>query len=185
MGKKNKRSLKAELKRIRKNVEIANSSIDKISKKTKKKNQKILKQMHDIIEEASAESFGIEQAMRRMAGEDEEDIDQALSSSKKKKKNKDKGFAEINLTLFSTRSTPPVHHAKPIPKPESSTLDVDVINDTYEELVKTADKAGSKEIPGAVKVSVDADGNIVDAEKGESCPAPKKATRKTKKETKE
>ena len=175
MGKKNKRSLKAELKRIRKNVEIANSSIDKISKKTKKKNQKILKQMHDIIEEASAESF----MMRRMAGEDEEDIDQALSSSKKKKKKK--GFTAISLTVLSSRrNNPPVHPKKPIPDVDRETIDAEVVPSEIEghsdekEIAKDPSSVNNETPASEVKEAID----------GDPCPAPKKA-RKTKKETKE
>ena len=180
MGKKNKRSLKAELKRIRKNVEIANNSIDKISKKTKKKNQKILKQMHDIIEEASAESFGIEQAMRRMAGEDEEDIDQALSSSKKKKKKK--GFTAISLTVLSSRrnTPPPKHSKKPISDVDRETIDAEVVPTEIEghsdekEIAKDPSSVSNETPASEVKEAVD----------GDPCPAPTKA-RKTKKETKE
>ena len=181
MGKKNKRSLKAELKRIRKNVEIANSSIDKISKKTKKKNQKILKQMHDIIEEASAESFGIERAMRRMAGEDEEDIDQALSSSKKKKKKK--GFTAISLTVFSRKAAP-----KPSVDVDADTIDLE----DYTLKGTTSDGMIAKEPENPnVSIGVPTDGVTADnptnprISTGDPCPAPKKATRKTKKETKE
>lgn len=175
MGKKNKRSLKAELKRIRKNVEIANSSIDKISKKTKKKNQKILKQMHDIIEEASAESF----MMRRMAGEDEEDIDQALSSSKKKKKKK--GFTAISLTVLSSRrnNPPPVHPKKPIPDVDRETIDAEVLptekgHSDEKEIAKNPSSVSNETPASEVKEAID----------GDPCPAPKKA-RKAKKETKE
>ena len=179
MGKKNKRSLKAELKRIRKNVEIANSSIDKISKKTKKKNQKILKQMHDIIEEASAESFGIERAMRRMAGEDEEDIDQALSSSKKKKKKK--GFTAISLTVFSRKAAP-----KPSVDVDADTVDVkdySLTPSNYADVPTDAETEYS--LSGTPTDDVTADDPMNPTADGEPCPAPKKATRKTKKDTKE
>jgi septal ring factor EnvC (AmiA/AmiB activator) len=168
MGKKNKRSLKAELKRIRKNVEAANNSIDKVSKKTKKKNQKILKKMHEIIEEASVTNFGVSRALERMGSddEDEEDIDQALRSSKKKRKKKG-GIAIVVTAIKQHVSEPP-------------TVDVDA---DEADVKPVALEQPTDTVVGedASDVKADAIPTEANVEEGVPCPAPKKSTRKTKK----